>query len=100
MKNANCDPDELRRILNISQHYQVIINTGNIILPFHYDIVMLSQGIHTNCHESSPCCRPNYSPSKTKLTDQAVIDVYEKALKQTQIYRYAESYCRVCMHVM
>ena len=54
--------------------------------------INISQGIHTDCHNSK---QPGYSPSKILLTNQAAIEAYEKALCQTQIYRYAESYCRV-----
>lgn len=36
---------------------------------------------------------------KVRLTDQKAIEAYEKALKSTAIYRYAESYCRVSVHV-
>jgi hypothetical protein len=73
------------------------MNTGYVyvmVLYYYYMDVIIFQGNHTDCHESSPCRRQNYSPSKVTLREQAAIDAYEKALKQTQIYRYAESYCR------
>ena len=59
----------------------------------------LGQGNHAGCHQSSPCKRPGYSPSKNMLREKAAIEAYEKALQQTQVYRYAESYCRVLPHV-
>ena len=59
----------------------------------------LGQGNHAGCHQSSPCKRPGYSPSKNTLKEKAAIEAYEKALQQTQVYRYAESYCRVLPHV-
>ena len=88
MKNAGGDPGILRaRVLNISKHYQVLF--------LHFCIInrpRFIQGIHDNCHESSPC---KHSPSKTILVSVSAIEAYEKALRQTQIFRYAESYCRV-----
>ena len=46
-----------------------------------------------------PICSadPDYVSSKIQLTNQKAIQAYEKALKATYIYRYAESYCRVCV---
>ena len=51
--------------------------------------------MHDQCHKSSPCQLPSYSPSKLKLTEPAAIEVFEKALKQTLIYRNVDSYCSV-----
>ena len=39
---------------------------------------------------------PGCSPTKLRLTDPAAIQAYEKALKDTLIFKNAESYCRVC----
>jgi hypothetical protein len=75
MKNCNGSPEDRKAsIMNISNHYQ---------------------NIHTNCYRDSPCRHPTYSPSKVALTDPTAIEVYEKALKDTMIYKHAEYYCRV-----
>ena len=58
-------------------------------------IIIMLQNIHTQCHSDSPCRHPAYRPSKIPLTDPTVIEVYEKALQDTMIYRHAEYYCRV-----
>ena len=91
MKNACGDPGILRaRVLNISKHYQVLF--------LHFCIInrpRFIQGIHHNCHESSPCTQSGCSPSKTILVSVSAIEAYEKALHQTQIFCYAESYCHV-----
>ena len=58
-------------------------------------ITIMLQNIHTQCHNDSPCQHSSYRPSKIILTDPTVIDVYEKALQDTMIYRHAEYYCRV-----
>ena len=91
MKNAGGNPGILRaRVLNISKHYQVLF--------LHFCIInrpRLIQVIHDNCHESSPCKQSGCSPSKTILVSVSAIEVFEKALRQTQIFCYAESYCRV-----
>ena len=112
MKNAGGDPTELRRlIMNISQHYQVMtclhVRTSLhhcrlfylcMHIHVHVSCLTISQGKHVGCCDSSPCQHPNYSPSKIVLNDSTAIEAYEKALQQTQIYRYAESYCRVPFH--
>ena len=53
------------------------------------------QGIRVACHCDSFCQQAGYSPMKVRLTDQKTIEVYEKTLQSTNIYCYAESYCRV-----
>ena len=84
--------------VNTSKHYQVY--TG--IVNLYYYCFWLSlcwlffkQGIHDHCHAESPCRNPQYSPSKIKITNLQAMDAYEKALQHCNIYRYAESYCRV-----
>ena len=53
------------------------------------------QGVHVACHQDSFCHRQDYVHQKVLLTDQKTIEVYEKTLQSTSIYRYADSYCRV-----
>ncbi|XP_064398007.1 uncharacterized protein LOC135344697 [Halichondria panicea] len=77
MKNCkNCaqSAEKLRKsILNISKHYQ---------------------NKHDDCEESSFCKCPGYRPTKILLKDPAAIEAYEMTLKETLIYKSAESYCR------
>lgn len=92
MKNCSACPIQLRAsIMNISKHYQVVA-----ITEMHMrNCLLFPQNDHTNCYQDSPCRHPSYRPSKALLTDPHVIDVYEKALRDTMIYRHAEYYCRV-----
>jgi len=59
------------------------------------EIFYLYQGNHGNCHESSPCHLPGYIPSKVPLLDPMACQQLENQLKKTNIYRYAQSFCRV-----
>ena len=53
------------------------------------------QGDHSECHKESSCKRAGYSPGKIRLTTPAAVEAYTNALKDTLIYKYAESYSRV-----
>lgn len=53
------------------------------------------QGIHSDCHRSSPCHLPHYEPSKVIVEDPAAVQKLTKCLKETNIFRHAESFCRV-----
>ena len=55
------------------------------------------QGDHSSCHRSSPCHMPRYSPSKEKLSNPQAIQLLEKTLRETYIYRNAQEFCRVRM---
>ena len=98
MKNCGGDAECLRQLItNISKHYQVYIATcyctrGSITL------VKLFKGIHVQCHSSSHCHRADYRPRKQILTDPLAIEALENTLRRVNIYRYAESYCRVSIH--
>ena len=95
MKNCSSCPVTLRAsIMNISKHYQVHMCLLAILLTIG-GLSFSPQNIHTNCYFESPCRHPAYSPSKVLLNDATAIDTYEKALKDTLIYRHAEYYCRV-----
>ena len=81
VNNAHGDPVVLRqRILNSSKHYQVVFmyttHNMSIIKITLFTSVYVSvqnmqiihiRSIHTGCHDSSPCNRPGYSPSKILL---------------------------------
>lgn len=72
----NCGESELElqsSIMNISKHYQ---------------------GDHSHCYSASFCHNEAYQPSKVPLKDPAAIAVFEKALKDTMIYKHAQFYCR------
>ena len=56
---------------------------------------IIFQEEHLKCPTVSPCHFRNYTPSKTKLTDPKTVGQLEKQLKDTYIYREAESFCRV-----
>jgi hypothetical protein len=74
MKNNDESPEKLRiNILNIVKHYQ---------------------NQHDQCSADSHCQQPGYEPTKVLLTDPATIHAYEKMLKETLIYKNAESYCK------
>ncbi|XP_064382205.1 uncharacterized protein LOC135331087 [Halichondria panicea] len=80
MKNCEQSADNLRKnILNIVKHYQ---------------------NEHSDCNEASPCKRPGYKPTKIKLEDPLAIESFTSALKDTLIYKNAESYCRVSRHIL
>ena len=98
MKNCEGNPDNLRRlVLNIAQHYQVE-EAKFLILIHSSSSYILSQGIHTGCHPESFCHHPEHSSSRVTLTDTKAIDAYTTALQRCNIYRYAESYCRVSIN--
>jgi len=63
-----------------------------IILRLTVDIL---QGRHLNCSTESACKKEGYFPSKVQLRDPGAIAVYTKKLKETLIYRNADSYCHV-----
>ena len=46
--------------------------------------------------------RPGYAPSKSPLTDAKAIEAFEKALRATNIYHNAKSYCRgrTCKYII
>ena len=46
---------------------------------------------HSDCNEASPCKRPGYKPTKIKLEDPLAIESFTSALKDTLIYKNAES---------
>jgi hypothetical protein len=80
MKNCSDCPEKLREnIMNITKHYQ---------------------NQHDECATDSPCQHATYQPSKIVLSNPNAIAAYEKILKDTLIYRYAESYCRVSIYYL
>ena len=46
---------------------------------------------HSVCFCDSSCLRQSYVSSKVPVTDAAAIAAYEKTLRGTNIYKYAES---------
>ena len=60
-------------------------------------VLFQMQGDHSSCHRSSPCHMPRYSPSKEKLSNPRAIQLLEKTLRETYIYRNAQEFCRVRM---
>ena len=51
---------------------------------------------HASCHKDSFCHSATYKLARIILKDAQAIEVYEKLLQSTTVYKYAESYCRVC----
>ncbi len=51
------------------------------------------QNEHSNCNEVSSCKCPGYSPTKIKLENPLAIESYTSAVRNTLIYKNAESYC-------
>ena len=78
-----------------NEHEQTLSGDCVHLNMYIYIYFFFCKGTHVDCHSDSACKRPNYTPSKTILTDQKAIEAFEKSLKITNIYRNAESYCRV-----
>ena len=55
------------------------------------------QGDHHSCYSESPCRQPHYVQQKKPLTMPAAISAYEGALRKTLIYKWADSFHRVCI---
>eukprot|EP00731_Ephydatia_muelleri_P007478 Em0003g1726a len=71
MRNCGGNPVRLRAmIMNISKHFQ---------------------GDHQSCYSESPCQQPGYVPQRKPLTMPAAISAYEAALRNTLIYKNADS---------
>ena len=64
----------------------------------HFDICSALSGTktrqHSACCSESACQRQSYA-SQMPRTDQTAIAAYEKTLRDTLIYKNAESFCRV-----
>eukprot|EP00731_Ephydatia_muelleri_P016659 Em0009g1083a len=51
----------------------------------------LIRGDHQSCYSESPCQQPGYVPQRKPLTMPAAISAYEAALRNTLIYKNADS---------
>ena len=82
---------------HFAKWYSIFPNIIRYQTSFYWHMFMwvLLQGIHTGCYRASPCRLPNYSTTKTILTDPKAIQFLEKQLKDTYIYRLPEAFCRV-----
>ena len=96
MKNCGNDPEVLQALIdNILNHYMVSSIKSTFILLYTV-YFMCAKGDHEDCAHNSPCHTPAYTPSKTPLRSRAAAWALLERLRDTYVYKLAESFCRVC----
>ena len=94
IKNCGGCPKTLRAL--ITKHYQVLGPQLYKQCVCLFTFIGDSQWVPC---VSSPCYRSTHVTTKAILKDPLVIQALEKALRSVNVFKHAESYCRVSVCV-